>query len=73
MRFGLSQAYAIKGFREYMELAIRTANNSLDSAETLIDLAYIKSGKAKLKLMLSLMKQMYEENEKLSKSVLKNA
>jgi hypothetical protein len=65
MRYGLAQAYAIKGFRDYMELAIRTANDSLDDVLTLNDLAYVKSSKVKLKLIYSLTKKMFEENEKI--------
>ena len=65
MRYGLAQAYAIKGFREYMELAIRTANDSLDEVITLNDLAYVKASKAKLKVLYSLTKKMFEENEKI--------
>lgn len=68
MRFGLAQAYAIDGFREYMELAIRTANESYDIVEDMNSHIYVKSKKLTMKNLLNLSKNCFLEAQKLDKS-----
>ena len=67
MRYGLAQAYAIDGFREYMDLAIRTTNNAYDNVDTIEGHLYIKSKKVTLKALQTVAKNCFLDTQKLEK------
>ena len=72
MRYGLAQAYSNKGFREYMELAIRTANNGYDIVDDMNGHIYVKSKKITLKALLTIAKTSFLEVQKLEKKPLQD-
>lgn len=69
MRYGLAQAYSNKGFRDYLELAIRQASDAFDSVEDINGHLYVKSKKITLKNLLFVCKNHFEQVQKIEKGL----
>ena len=68
-KFSLAQMYKEKGFREYMERAIRSTVTGFQSVENERGL-YIQQGRlSALKELYAITKQMFEEADKIDKRI----
>jgi hypothetical protein len=66
MNYGLAQAYANEGYREYLKEEInRAIKNTAVRSETLVDIAFGKARALTLKELLIKSKQAFEELQKI--------
>lgn len=71
-RYALAQMYAMKGFRDYMERAIRSAVAGFQHVEKLEDLMVIKGRVLVLKELYKLSRDSFNDLQKLEKRQLQD-
>lgn len=71
-RYALAQMYALQGFRDYMERAIRSTVASFQNVEKLEDLMVIKGRVLVLKELYKLSRDSFNDVQKLEKRQLQD-